>query len=365
MHKNPIVMIVDDEEAILRLMEAVLSPSGYEVVLFRNGWSALEKIMEKSPDILLVDAMMPGMNGFEIASRLKNDPETKSIPIVMVSALKDSVDRIRAIEAGVDDFLTKPFDAVELKARVCSLLKVKAYYDQMRDYQTELETEVARRTSQLTLALKGAKAASLETIYCLTRASENKDEETGEHIKRMSRYAAILAQKMGFDEEYVERILYAATMHDIGKIGIPDNIILKPGKLNEAEWLVMKQHPLIGSYILEGSDADFIKLGREIALTHHEKWDGSGYPKGLKGAEIPVAGQIAGIADVFDALTSKRPYKEPLSSEKSFVIIDESRNTHFDPRIIDAFIAVKDDILLIMSKNDYKDGDIVKMDVKV
>jgi len=166
---------------------------------------------------------------------------------------------------------------------------------------------------------------------------------------------------MGFDEEYNERIQYAATMHDIGKIGIPDNIILKPGKLNETEWLVMKQHPIIGSCILDGSDTDFIKLGKEIALTHHERWDGSGYPRGLKGTEIPVSGQIVAVADVFDALTSERPYKKALSIEKSIAIIIESRHTHFNPRIIDAFIAVKDEILRIMSIEMINDSQNRKM----
>jgi putative two-component system response regulator len=278
----------------------------------------------------------------------------------MVSGLGDVKDRIAALEAGVDDFLTKPFDTVELKTRVGSLLKVKAYHDRMRDHEKELEKEVAARTSQLTLALKGTKAASLETIYCLTRASEYKDESTGEHVKRMSRYAAVIAGKMGLGEETIERILYAAPMHDIGKIGIPDDIILKPGKLNEAEWRVMKQHTIIGSYILAASDAEVIKLGRDIALTHHEKWDGSGYPRGLKGTEIPVTGRIAGIADVFDALTSKRPYKEAFSTDKSFAIIAESRGSHFDPRIVDAFFAVKEEILRIMSENGTRNNPVVK-----
>ncbi len=356
MEKKANILVVDDEDRNLRLMEAMLLPLGYEVDLARDGEEALEKVQESPPDVILLDIMMPKMDGFEVARRLKQDEKTGIIPIVMVTSLNEVEDRVKALEAGADDFLSKPVDGTELKARVQSLVKVKAYNDHMRDYQKELEAEVAKRTEQLKHAFEQIKKASLETIYRLSMAAEYKDEDTGAHIQRMSYYSASVARKMGLNEKTVESILYAAPMHDIGKIGIPDRILLKPGKLDADEWETMKQHTIIGRRILEGSDAGFIKLAEVIALTHHEKWDGSGYPKGLKGTEIPLAGRIVAIADVFDALTSKRPYKEPFSVEKSFGIIKEDRGSHFDPEVVDSFLAIQGEILTV--KNKYKDAQV-------
>ena len=296
---------------------------------------------------------MPTMDGYETAKRLKAKDETKIIPIVMVTALKEIENRVKALEAGADDFLTKPVDKTELKARVQSLLKVKAYNDHMRTYQRELEAEVVKRTEQLRKTFEKVKTASLDTIHRLSKAAEYKDEDTGAHILRMSNYSATVARKMGLDEETVESILYAAPMHDIGKIGTPDRILLKPGKLDADEWEIMKQHVVNGGRILEGSHAGFINLGEVIALSHHEKWDGAGYPQGLSGEKIPLPGRIVAIADVFDALTSKRPYKEPFSIEKSFDIIKDSRESHFDPAVVDAFFEVEDEILAVKEK--YKD----------
>lgn len=363
MKGKPKILVVDDEERNRRLMEAMLLPLDYQVILARDGEEALAKVREIPPDVILLDIMMPKMDGFEVVRQLKK--EAKTIPVVMVTALREVEDRIKALDAGADDFLTKPVDKTELRARVSSLLKVKAYNDYMRNYQEELEVEVARRTEQLRQALEEVKAASLDTIYRLSRAAEYKDEETGAHIQRMSHYAAAVARRMGLNEETVETILYAAPMHDVGKIGIPDYILLKPGKLEPDEWEIMKQHTIIGAKILEGSKAEFIKLANVIALSHHEKWDGSGYPQGLKGSKIPIAGRITAITDVFDALTSRRPYKEPFSVEKSLSIIKECRGSHFDPEVVDAFFAVKKRVLDI--KEEYKDrhvGQLVVAGVK-
>ena len=353
MEKRPRILVVDDEVRNLRLMEAMLIPLGYDVILAGDGEEALEKVRALPPDVILLDIMMPRMDGFEVARRLKENEETTIIPIVMVTALRKVADRVKALEVGADDFLSKPVERTELRARVQSLVKVKAYNDHMRDYRKELEAEVAKRTEQLRQAFERIKVASLDTIYRLSRAAEYKDEDTGEHILRMSNYSAAIARQMGQDEATVEAILYAAPMHDVGKIGIPDHILLKPGKLDPDEWEIMKQHTIIGGRILEGADAEFIKLAEVIALTHHERWDGSGYPGGLKGAEIPLAGRVTAIADVFDALTSKRPYKEAFSLEKSFAIIKDGRGSHFDPAVVDAFFAVQDEILSI--KEEYKD----------
>ena len=350
---KPKILVVDDEDRNRRLMEALLVPLGYEVILAVDGEEALWKVQETPPDVILLDIMMPGINGFDVAKKLKENEQTRVIPIVMVTSLQDVESRIKALEAGADDFLSKPVDKTELQARVRSSLQVKAYNDHMRDYQKELQAEVAKRTEELRQAFEKIKTASLDTIHRLSRASEYKDEDTGAHIKRMSNYSAAVARQMGLSEDTAGSILYASPMHDAGKIGIPDKILLKPGKLDPDEWAIMKQHTLIGGKILAGSDAGFIRLGEIVALIHHEKWDGTGYPRGLKGKKIPLVGRIVAIADVFDALTSKRPYKEPYSLEKSYEIIKEGRGTHFDPDVVDAFFASENDLLAI--KEQYKD----------
>ena len=353
MGKKTIILIVDDEDRNRRLMEALLLPMGYEVLQAVNGKDAIEKAKEMSPDVILMDVMMPVMDGFEAVKVLKQDEETQIIPVVMVTALREVNDRIRAMEAGADDFLSKPVDKTELRTRVQTLVKVKAYNDHLRNYQKQLEAEVALKTIKLQQTLDALHIASLDSIHRLSRAAEYKDEDTGAHIERMSRYSEVVARKMGLDGKTIERILYAAPMHDVGKIGIPDKILLKPGKLDTDEWEIMKQHTTIGARILGGSLTGFIKLAEVIALTHHERWDGSGYPRGLKGTQIPLVGRITAIADVFDALTTRRPYKEPFSVEKSFAIIQESKGNHFDPDVVNAFFAVQDEIMAI--KNEYQE----------
>lgn len=344
------VLVVDDELFNRELLEGLLVPLGYEVTLAEDGKEALEKVKEKAPDVILLDIMMPLMDGFEVARQLKGKEETKSIPIVMVTALSEVEDRIKALEAGANDFLTKPVDIAELRATVSSQMQVKAYHDHMKNYQKELEAEVAKRTKQLVEALEKIKIASLDTIYRLSRAAEYKDEDTGAHIKRMSHFSVAVAKQMKLDDHTIETILYAAPMHDIGKIGIPDRILQKQAKLEPDEWEIMKKHTIIGSQIMEKSDAEFIKLGEIIALTHHEKWDGSGYLEGLKGEAIPLEGRITAIADVFDALTSKRPYKRAFSLEKSFTIIKEGKGSHFDPKVVSAFFSIEKEIISIKEK---------------
>ena len=347
MKDKPVILVVDDQPQNIELLEAYLVPQGYEIVKAANGEEALGKLSGNQIDLILLDVMMPGMDGFEVTRRVRQDDKNRLLPIILVTALRETEDRVKGIEAGCDDFISKPVDKMELLARVRSLLKVKAYNDLMSNYRKELESEVTRRTEELKHAFERIKAASLDTIYRLSMASEYKDEDTGAHIKRMSRYCAAVARRMGLDESTIETILYAAPMHDLGKIGIPDLILVKPAKLDPVEWEIMKQHTVIGAKILKGSDAEFIRLGETIAQYHHEKWDGSGYPNSLKGIEIPIAGRIAAIADVFDALTSKRPYKEPFSVEKSLAIIREGRGSHFDPDVVDAFFAIQDEILTI------------------
>ncbi|MBP1710878.1 MAG: response regulator [Deltaproteobacteria bacterium] len=352
MKDNPVILIVDDQPQNIDLLEAYLTPQNYEIVAAASGEEALKKLSGNLIDLILLDVMMPGMDGFEVIRRVRRDNTQRLLPIILVTTLRETEDRVKGIEAGCDDFISKPVDKMELLARVRSLLKVKAYNDLLSNYQKELEAEVDKRTEELKHALEKIKAASLDTIYRLSMAAEFRDEDTGAHIKRVSLCCAVIARRIGLPESDIENILYAAPMHDLGKIGIPDLILLKPAKLNPQEWEIMKQHTVIGARILNGSDAEFIRLGETIALSHHEKWDGSGYPGGLKGKQIPITGRITAIVDVFDALTSKRPYKEAFSVEKSLNLIREGKGSHFDPDIVDAFFALQDDIQMIMKQYD-------------
>jgi putative two-component system response regulator len=352
MKKKPLILAVDDQIQNIELLEAYLVPQGYEIVTACNGEEALGKLAINQIDLILLDVMMPGMNGFDVTRWVRQDDTHRLLPIILLTALRDIDDRVRGIEAGCDDFISKPIDKTELLARVKSLLKVKAYNDLLNNYRKELESEVAMRTAELKQALERIKEASLETIYRLSIASDYRDEDTGAHVKRVSRYAAALARHIGLDESTVESILYAAPMHDLGKIGIPDNILTKPSGLEPVEWEIMKQHTVIGAKILRGSDAEFISIAETIARCHHEKWDGSGYPGGLKGTEIPISSRITSIADVFDSLTSMRPYKQPFSIEKSMDIMKEGRGTHFDPDLVNSFFEIKDEILAIRGQHD-------------
>jgi putative two-component system response regulator len=350
MKGKSVVLVVDDLPQNVKLLEAYLIPQGYEIVRAINGEEALAKLTESQIDLILLDVMMPDIDGFEVTRRIRQNDKYRLLPIILVTALGETKDRVKGIEAGCDDFISKPVDKTELLARVKSLLKVKDYNDLRSNYQKELESEVNKRTEELKQASDKLKTASLDTIYRLSVASDYKDGDTGTHIKRMSRYCAAVARRMGLDKKTISDILYAAPMHDLGKIGIPDKILSKPGKLDPVERDIMKLHTVIGAKILSDSDAELLQLGGIIALSHHEKWDGSGYPNGLEGEAIPIAGRIASIADVFDALTSRRPYKEPFSEEKSLVIIRRWRESYFDPDVVDAFIAITEEILTIKAQ---------------
>ena len=362
MNQPAVILVVDDEKQNLTLMERRLAPLGYDVHFAFDGQDALDQVDRIRPDIVLLDLRMPKIDGFEVARRLKADERHQDIPIVIVSAYNEEKSRIQALEIGVDDFLFKPVSKTELIARIRSLLKIKAYRDHLKEHRKKLEAEVTERTRQLERANERIQSGALETIYRLTHAAEYKDEDTGQHIQRMTNYAVAVGKALGLQENILESIRYAAPLHDIGKIGIPDSILLKPGKLDAAEWEVMKQHSLIGAKILEGSSIGYLKLGKIIALTHHEKWDGNGYPKGLKGKAIPRLGQIVAIADVFDALTSKRPYKEPFSVQKAMGIIEESKNAHFDPEVVEAFFESKEEIMSIQQRyRDDRDSRFLQM----
>lgn len=342
------ILIVEDSPENIDVLVGILQ-NDYRLKIATNGEKALRILAKgESPDLILLDIQMPGIDGFEVCRLLKKDPATQQIPVIFVTALSSVTEEEKGFALGCVDYIIKPVSPPLVRQRIKTHM---ALYDQNRI----LEEKVASRTQQLQNAFLRIKDSSLETIHILSKAAEYRDEDTASHIYRMSNYSAAIAGKIGLSEKTVESILYAAPMHDVGKIGIPDNILLKPGKLTADEFKIMKQHTLIGAKILENSKTGFIRLGEIIALTHHEWWNGKGYPKGLKGAKIPLEGRIIAVADVFDALTTKRPYKEPFSLDVSFGIIAENRGSQFDPEVVDAFFSIESEILKIRKK--YRDDE--------
>ena len=362
------ILVVDDDRMSRLLLNTILSRMSYRVSEAFDGFDCLEKAVALSPDLILMDVAMPGLDGLDVTRELKKNDETKNIPVMIVSAHDELHDRVRAVEAGAEDFLSKPVEQVILKAKVKSLLKIKEYNDNIHNYQKRLEKEVEKKTSNLKQALDDLQIASeklrlysMDTILRLSQAAEYKDTDTGEHIQRISYYIQAVGKAMTLSDQEIEAYQYASPMHDVGKIGIPDHILMKPGPLDESEWEIMKQHTVIGGKILGGSDSSILKTAETIALTHHEKWNGRGYPYGLRGLDIPMAGRITAIADVFDALTSKRPYKKAFSVEKAFEIMAEDRGKSFDPELLDAFFSIKSEIVDIRNKNNFDHSAIITL----
>jgi putative two-component system response regulator len=347
------IMIVDDMEFIRRSLCECLISRGYCVQTAPSGYESLKMTETASYDLFLIDINMPDMDGLELLKKL--DIRARFSEAIMITGRDDLGAAQKSMELGAFAFIRKPFNFVDLTNQVAKAMEMVTLKKQRDCHLLEVEKTATVRTKELSAAIEKIKHASLETVLRLTRASEYRDEDTGMHIQRMGLYASCIARNMGLSNLESENLSYAAPMHDIGKIGTPDHILLKPGKLNADEWKIMQQHTVIGAKILEGSNTDFIRLGEIIALCHHEKWNGSGYPRRLKEAEIPVAGRIVAVADVFDALTSRRPYKQAYSVEKSLEIMKESRNTHFDPEVLDAFFTGIDEILRIRSE--YKNAE--------
>ncbi|MDO8437033.1 MAG: response regulator [Nitrosomonadaceae bacterium] len=330
------ILVVDDEARNLRYLEALLETDGYTVKTAASGEAALRLVPVFRPDLILLDIMMPGIDGFQVAGRLKLDPETKTIPIIMVTALDDRDSKIHALEMGAEEFLTKPIERAELWVRIRNLLRLREFSKFLEDHNHILEQQVKERSAQLTASYR-------ETIHTMNRAASYRDEKTGAHVERISWYCIELAAALGLDEEYRDCIFYASPMHDIGKIGIPDAVLQNPAPLTAAEWALMKTHTVLGAKMLEGGDSPYLTMGREIALSHHERWDGSGYPQELAGEAIPLAARIMQIADVYDALRSRRPYKPPFAHQKALDIILNGNERvmpgHFDPQVLAVFRA--------------------------
>jgi putative two-component system response regulator len=337
------VLVIDDQDEARRTLDRVLTSFGYRTELAASGEEALEKLVG-GVDLVILDARMPGMSGFELTQRIRRDPAYFDLPVVMVTGLDSKEDRLHAVEAGVNDFIAKPFDVSELRLRSAWLLRMKEATDALKRHRCELERAVEDRTTELRQALREAAAAQqrtaeahLDTIRRLVLAAEHKDRATAGHIERIGRYCELISHGLGLRPERVRVIRYASIMHDVGKIGIPDAILLKSEHLTPAEWQVMKQHTVIGARILHGSPSELLQLGEVIALSHHEKWDGSGYPHGLAGRAIPLAGRICAVADVFDALTHERHYRQALSNETVYAMLAAQRGLHFDPQVLDVF----------------------------
>jgi putative two-component system response regulator len=333
------VLAVDDLELNLRIIRDVLKDLGdIEILEARNGKEALNCLAQRADvDIVLLDLEMPVMNGFETLRHLKLHEKFRDIPVIVVTSERAEVKKI--LEMGANDFMAKPFDPGELKLRVMNHVRSKKLGDLTRDMTGILEKEIVRKTAALQRALSFSKEAEFEISLRLGRAAECRDLETGMHIRRISEISNKLAILRGLSEVECEIVRHASPLHDVGKIGIPDRILLKPGKLDANEFDLMKKHSIIGGKILDNGDKfPVIRAGRIIALQHHEKWDGSGYPHGLAGSEIHIYGRIVMVADIFDALTSERPYKKPFPLEKAFEIMQSDRGIFFDPELLDLFM---------------------------
>lgn len=346
------VLVIDDSQInvtlLCRLLEKLENCSSLSFLVPE---SALSWCEEQIPDVVLVDYMMPEMNGIEFIRRFRQLNGCKDIPILMITANDEVALRYEALEVGANDFLIKPVDKIEFLARTKNMLALRRNQRYLENRASWLNEEVKKAT----LAIR---AREQETILRLCKAADSRDPETGAHIVRMANYSYLIAKNLQLSEAMQQMILEAAPMHDIGKVGIPDHILLKPGRLSVDEFSIMKTHASLGHQILAGSASETLQMGAEIALSHHEKFDGSGYPQGLRGTDIPLSARIVAVADVFDALTSERPYKRAWEIERAVELLKEGSGKHFDPQCVDAFLADFSQVLAIKERYREEDDDL-------
>ncbi len=339
------VVVVDDLKTNLTLLRHQLAELdlGLNVHEFLNPTEALGYCHSQAPDLIILDYMMPSMDGLAFLKQFRQRPNSIHTPLLMITANHQLDVRHQALQMGATDFLTQPYDLVELKARVHNMLQLRMHFKALEQRADWLAAEIQKAENTNMLRER-------ETIVRLSKAAEFRDPETGGHIQRMAHYSWLIARQIGLSAQEQQLILESAPMHDVGKVGIPDHILLKPGKLLPEEFEIMKGHAEKGYQILAGSNSPLLQKGAEIARSHHEKFDGSGYPQGLKGADIPLSGRIVAVADVFDALTSERPYKAAWSVEDSVAYLQDQKGRHFDPQCVDAFLNHFEEVLDIKSK---------------
>ena len=330
---NGKVLIVDDQEANVMILERMLLNSGYlSVTSTMDPTQVYDLHLKNRFDLILLDLQMPEMDGFKVMEMLKEIETDSYLPVLVITAQPGH--KLRALQVGAKDFISKPFELADVLIRVHNMLEVRLLHKELQMYNTQLEQRVRERTTDL-------QEGYLETIFTMMRAAEYKDEDTGTHVQRINFYCQEFSKLLGMNADFVDRIFFASPMHDIGKIGIPDHILLKPGKLTPDEWSIMKGHTLIGANILGKSKSPYLRMGAEIALNHHERWDGSGYPNGTQANDIPLSARIMYMCDIYDALRSKRPYKPAFNHEKAADIIlhgdGRTQPEHFDPAIFAAF----------------------------
>ncbi len=338
------ILIMDDTQANVTMLEKMLDNAGYTSVLGITDSREVMGIYESfQPDIVLLDINMPHLNGYQVMEKINEVKKDAYLPILVLTAQHDRETCYSALNRGAKDFLTKPFDQTEALIRIQNMLETKFLHRQVAYQNTLLEQKVEARTQEL-------HNSRLEIIRRLSLAAEYKDSQTGLHIIRMSKMCELIGRALGLPNQETDLLLNASPMHDIGKLGIPDNILLKPGKLERDEYEIIKTHTLIGAKLLDNPSSHFMYMAREIALSHHERWDGAGYPSNLKGADIPLPARIAALADCFDALTSVRSYKEQWNTNDAVKYVQSNKGSHFDPELVDVFDKITDDIIAVKTQ---------------